>query len=114
MALGVYKVPRKLKDEDKWFRFFTKTQLFIMMIGIAISAVFFFIFGLVKAYRIATVFSVFVLLVCALLAFFKMPESRYLYGGGYPAYQILFRLIKKYFMSKKQVYIKNKRQEGEN
>ena len=26
-SLGTYKVPAPLKDEDKWFKFFTKTQL---------------------------------------------------------------------------------------
>ncbi len=111
MALGVYKVPREFKDEDKWFRFFTKTQLFIMLIGLAISVVFFLIFGAIHATKLAVILSVFVLLVCALLAFFKIPESRYLYGGGYPAYQILLRIIRKYFVEKKQIYIKNIRQE---
>ncbi len=106
MAIGVYKVPREFKDEDKWFRFFTKIQLFIMGIGIALSALVFLICSVVKMYRVATVITVINLIVCALLAFFKMPENKYMYGGGYPAYQILLRLIKKHFLDPKQVYIR--------
>ena len=112
MALGVYRIPREFKDEDKWFRFFTKTQLLIMGIGVAICALFFLIFGSFGLYRIAIVFSVFVLMVCGILAFFNIPDSRYLYGCGYPVYVILMRLIRKYFMQKKQIYIKRYVKEG--
>lgn len=112
MAMGVYRIPREFKDEDKWFRFFTKTQLLIMGIGVAICAVFFFIFAPFKIYAIPIIISVFVLLVCGLLAFFTMPENKYLYGGGYPAYQIILRLLRKFFIFKKQIYIKRDAQEG--
>ncbi len=106
MALGVYRITREFKDEDKWFRFFTKTQLLIMGIGVGISAVFFLIFSRFGQYRIPIIISVIVLLICGLLSFFTVPESRYLYGCGYPAYQIIIRLFRKYFVNKKKIYIK--------
>lgn len=106
MANGVYGIPRKLKDEDKWFKFFTKIQLMIFGIGVAISLVFAVLLFPLKAYHLWVVLTVIVLVLAGFLALVPMPNSRYLYGGGYPLYVIVIRLINK-IISKKRLYIKN-------
>ena len=106
-GLGTYRVPREFKDEDKWFRFFTKTQLLIVGVGLGICALFFIImspFGLIVP---AIILSVIVLTICGLLAFLPMPSNKYLYGGGFPIYVIVMRILRKIFVTKKQIYLKN-------
>lgn len=104
--IGVYRVPREFKDEDRWFRFFTKTQLLIMGVGVGICAILFLMFSLVGMFIPALILSVVVLSVAGLLAFLPMPDNKYMYGGGYPVYVIAKRLINKKFITKKQVYVK--------
>lgn len=107
MALGTYRVPREFKDEDRWFRFFTKTQLLIVGIGLAISVILFLIMSPFHMVIPALIISVIVLTICGLLAFLPMPTNKYLYGGGYPIYVIVLRLYRKVFVAKKVVYTKN-------
>ena len=104
--IGVYRVPREFKDEDRWFRFFTKTQLLIMGVGVGICAILFLIFSLIGLFIPALILSVVVLSIAGLLAFLPMPDNKYMYGGGYPVYVIAKRLINKKFIAKKQVYVK--------
>ncbi|AOZ97833.1 PrgI family protein [Butyrivibrio hungatei] len=106
MANGTYDIPRELKDEDKWFKFFTKTQLFIFGIGLLIAAFFAFIFVPMGLIPVAIVIAVITLSIAGVLAFFPMPNSKYLYGGGYPLYIIVLRLLTKFF-GKKKLYLKN-------
>ena len=106
MAYGTYRVPREFKDEDKWFRFFTKSQLFIVGIGVGICAILFFVFSLIGLFIPALILSVIVLTISGLLAFLPMPNNKYMYGGGYPIYVIVKRLVNKLFISKKIVYTK--------
>ncbi len=106
MANGTYNIPRPLKDEDKWLKFFTKTQLLIVGIGIIIAALFGLILWPIGANHIAVVIAVIIIALSAVLAFFPMPPDKYLYGGGYPLYIIALRVVVKMF-SKKKIYIKN-------
>ena len=105
-AIGTYRVPREFKDEDRWFRFFTKTQLLIVGIGLGICAVIFLIFSIFGLFIPALILSVVVLAIAGLLAFLPMPDNKYMYGGGYPVYVIALRLINKKFLAKKIVYTK--------
>lgn len=106
MAFGTYRVPREFKDEDRWFRFFTKTQLLIVGVGVAICAIVFIIFSLIGLFIPALIISVIVLCIAGLLAFLPMPNNKYLYGGGYPVHVIAKRLMNKMFINKKRLYIK--------
>lgn len=113
MAYGTYRVPREFKDEDRWFRFFTKTQLLIMGVAVGICAILFLIFSVFGLFVPALILSVVVLALAGLLAFLPMPDNKYMYGGGYPVYVIAMRLINKKFLAKKQLYTKFDESEDE-
>ena len=106
MAFGTYKVPREFKDEDRWFRFFTKTQLLIMGVGAGISAAFFLLFSIIGLFVPALILTVIIMALAGLLAFLPMPNNKYLYGGGFPIYVIVRRLFMKLFIRPKSLYIK--------
>ncbi len=106
MADGVYSIPRELKDEDKWLKFFTKTQLMIFGIGVLIVILFGLVLMPLGAYHLLTVLGVIILTIFGILAFVPMPPSRYLYGGGFPLYVIVLRILNK-MISKKKLYLKN-------
>ena len=113
MAYGTYRVPREFKDEDRWFRFFTKTQLLIMGIGVGICAIFFLIFSIFGLFIPALILSVIVLSLAGLLAFLPMPDNKYMFGGGYPVYVIALRLFNKKIIAKKIIYTKFEESEDE-
>lgn len=113
MAYGVYRVPREFKDEDRWFRFFTKTQLLIMGVAVGICGILFLLFSIVGLFVPALILSVVVLAIAGLLAFLPMPDNKYMYGGGYPVYIIAKRLINKKYIAKKQIYVKFEEPEDE-
>lgn len=107
MALGKYKVPRKFKDEDKWFRFFTKKQLVIMgtaaLVGLSI---------LMCSIKIGVPYVGFFLLLLIVIsagvcAMFKIPDDKYLIGGGEYIGTILIRMLIKRLPWNRNIYIKN-------
>lgn len=106
MANGVYEVPRELKDEDKWFRFFTKKQLFIVGIAVGICGFLFAILTGLGLFVLALIISVVILVLAIFYAFFIMPDNKYLYGGGYEISTLIMRLINKKVISRKVIYVK--------
>jgi len=107
MANGTYRVPREFKDEDKWFRFFTKIQLLIVGIGVGICILLFIILSPFKLYIPALILSVIVMSLSGLLAFLPMPQNKYMYGGGFPIYKIVLRIVNKWLLSERVVYVKD-------
>ncbi len=105
--LGNYKIPKQFKDEDRWFKFFTKKQLLILGIGIALSMAVLAITSAIHLTGIGIICLVLNLAVSACLAFVPMPADRYLLGGGYPLLTIVLRLINKYLIEPKVLYVKN-------
>lgn len=106
MVNGVYEVPRELKDEDKWFRFFTKKQLFVVGIAAGICAFLFFILTGLGLFVLALILSVGILVLAVFYAFFIMPDNKYMYGGGYAISTLIMRLINKRFLARKVIYVK--------
>ncbi len=105
-SVGTHKVPRENKDEDKWFRFFTKIQLLGIAVGLLVGYIivrFFQKFGL-------TVVGVFIalvnLIVIGVVMMFSIPPSKYLLGSGNPIYVILMRLLA-HKMKHKNIYVRN-------
>lgn len=93
MGLGKYKVPSELKDENKWFKFFTIPQLAIVgvafIVALAVGA-FLTKCGLFPF----AVFFFFVIMLCTLsMVMFKVPDEYYLLGARQPVGMVLLRLI---------------------
>lgn len=105
--IGRYRIPDELKDEDLWFRFFTKRQLAVF-IGVILAD--WNIFRICRFLRLTVVgvlISVGLLVITAILVFIKMPSNRYLYGGGIGLERLLARILaKRCVPGKRVVYTK--------
>lgn len=96
-----------MQDEDKWLKYFTKTQLLFLAAFTAPGV------GLVIFFnRIGLTFigMVFLLLFVALgIALphpkMKMPDDKYLWGGGVMIKTLLVRVLLKLLPSNRNVYI---------
>lgn len=105
-GFGESRVPHDiLSDEDKWFKFFTKVQL----LGIAVFAFIGFIFFKGLSLLGFTMAGIGCLIICtgigALLMMVRMPNSRYLTGGGSYIWEIITILI--YRKAVKCIYVRN-------
>lgn len=106
-SLGNYRIMKPLKDEDRWFKYFTKRQLLFVFVGLVLSGIIYpFFSGL--GLRIVGIFFVEIIMLTVLgLAFLKLPYSKYLIGGGRYVHEILVRLIRKRLPKNKVIYTKN-------
>lgn len=113
MSLGRYRIPKEIKDEDKWFKFFTKTQLLYVGIGGLLSGFFISLANTLHILPVGIVIAEFIMVVAIVIAFVKIPKDRYLIGGGLPIRVILLRLIEKNIPANKKIYLKgiNKRKD---
>ncbi len=105
--LGSYDIPKELKDEDKWFRYFTKRQLAYVGAGILIDALMLSALSKIGLFEVGLALAELVLIVAFIIAFGKIPEDRYLMGGGYNASTIILRLISKKLPKNKVIYVNN-------
>ena len=108
-ATGVFRVPRDFKDEDKWFRYFSKKQAVVLVLA-----------GLVD-YRLvmagsshgltlpAVVAAVLFTLVAGGLVMVHLPvDVMFLTGGGITLDHWIFRVILR--KSRKVIYTKNRQE----
>lgn len=105
-GFGESRVPHDiLSDEDKWFKFFTKVQL----LGIAIFCVIgFFIYkalAFMGAGIVGIVIALIIVAIGAVLVLVRMPNSRYLMGGGLFLWEII--LLKLNRRIQQCVYVRN-------
>ena len=108
MALGIYNIPKEFKDEDKWFKFFTKVQLIYMVVAGVISAVLLKLFSFLHLTYLGIFLSVAVFLCAIAIAFVPIPTARYMFGGGSKLSRIVARLVWKFVLGHgKDIYIKN-------
>ena len=91
---GVYQIPREFKDEDKWFKYFTKKQAVVMILcGFTDYRIIMFTAGL-------GLLPAGVVLSCALTAaaagcvMIILPlDGFFLMGGGLTISELLFRRL---------------------
>lgn len=104
--LGHYRRPREFKDEDKWFRYFTKVQLlYLAIFGGPGIFLFMFFKGIGLRFFGCLFFELFAA-AGIFLPRIDVPQSWYLWGGGIPVRTILVRLIKKNLPWNKVLYIR--------
>lgn len=109
--IGRYKIPRPFKDEDIWFRFFTKKQLMYLLIFGGTGVLLLFVSAIAKMAIIGGILFVVFLALGIIIPRFNMPDDKYLWGGGMPLETIFLRLVLKK-ISKKALYIKYHNKEG--
>lgn len=102
---GRYKTMREMKDEDKWFRFFTKEQLLYLAIFGSIAVGIAFLFHMVGLTLIGMVFAVMLIALGLILPRFNVPEDKYILGGGMPLKVIVKRILLKQLPKNKVLYI---------
>ena len=105
--IGSYKVPAKFKDEDKWFKFFTKTQLAVVLIALVVGIQQLMFFISVDLLVIGIVLLILILLVTGVCTFISMPQDKYLMGGGKKLGVILLLLIRKKLKPYRVIFVKN-------
>lgn len=111
MASGVYKIPKPFKDEDLWFKFFTKTQLLALAIALLVGAVPLIALSKIGLFPLGLIFFLLIVGGTAACFMFDMPEDKYLFGGGEKIAIIVFRILRKKIFGR-FVYVKNYDKEG--
>ena len=106
---GVHEVPDKLKDEDKWFKLTVRqlaiiapTLVILLLINIAV-----FNSALRSVFPLFVIISGIILTLAVVVAFFEMPDDKYMFGSGLKFEVIAIRLIKKRFKKNKKIYTKH-------
>ena len=75
-------IPSEFTDEDRWFKFFTKKQLAVVLLNIVWTIALGKLFKLFGIMPVGIAIGVIQTLVVTALAMFRLPESNYLRGGG--------------------------------
>lgn len=104
-SMGEYPIPDELKDEDKWFKFFTLKQLMFVGAAACIDAVIIKVGIVYDALLVSLVIAGIILGFVMLVTMKKIPKEKYIYGSGKPLYSLLIaRIIRK---GHKTICIKN-------
>ena len=102
--LGRYKTPNEFKDEDIWFKWFTKKQCLYIAVSLVISIFSFVILEKVKLTLIGAIAAIIILFAGFIIPRADMPDDQFLMGGGLPLEQIVIRILVKKF-KKKKIYV---------
>lgn len=111
MALGEYRPPNQINnDEDKYWKF-TRIQLLYGGAGLLLGLPGLLIvsaFGIVILKILAIVFTLIFIAVGIAIGGFNIPPTKYLAGGGLRMDKYLFRKFKKKFLKRNHIlYTKN-------
>ena len=105
--------PHQLKDEDRWFKFFSKKQL-IVVIPVAIVILIIMYLAIKNNHLVG---GIIISAIVAILVIgpikFPMPQDMYLFGGGEPIYRFILCKILYYINRSKRIYIRCARGKNE-
>ena len=106
MAFGTFKTFGQIKDEDKYFRFFTKRNIAWTFVGGLLG---FGIYSVINAIGFPMVAAVTGIVICVFfgaMSFVQVPVERYLSGGGLFLTTVVFRWLQRRVGSSKVIYNK--------
>lgn len=93
-STGVFRVPREFKDEDKWFRYFTKKQALVLILVLLAD------YRLIMAAApygmtiAAIIISILITLAAGGMVMIELPaDVMFLTGGGITLDQWIFRVV---------------------
>lgn len=104
--VGIYQIPTEMKDQDKWFKYFTKKQACVLFLTAVFDYRFLMWAGTHHMLVPALMFTIFFSAAIASIVLIPLPSAiLYLSGGGIMLDQWLIRV----FIRKrnKQIYVKN-------
>lgn len=105
--LGSYQIPKEFKDEDKWFKYFTKKQLIVVGSAVGASVLIMSFFMGIGMFPVGMCISEVLLLLSVTASFIRIPTDKYLIGGGYHIAVIVWRLICRKLPKNRVLYVKN-------
>lgn len=105
--IGTYNIPSEFKDEDKWFKWFTITQLLALGGSVLLCVIVYKVFAGMHLSFVGACLDIVILVVAALCIFAPIPNDKYLMGGGQPFRVILIRMVRKRLPKNKMIYVKN-------
>lgn len=104
---GKYPLPKELKNEDRWAKFFTLKQIVCLAAALVVS------FGIVSLFMsigltwIGIVIAAIIMSVVGVLVMVKIPEHMYLYGSGKYVYTMLLVWFIRRGKNNRVIYTKN-------
>lgn len=101
MAHGKYTRPRKLKDENKWMKFFTIPQLFFIMLAVLLVGPIALFLSSNGMFPLGLFLFLFFVGATVGIVMFKVPSELYLFGADVPIMQIFLRILLKKIRKKK-------------
>ena len=95
--------PREFQNEERWYRFFTRTSLFVFLGGVFFTFVMSKLFGLFGIMPIGLIVGAILSLIVFGATVIKWPEDDPVHGGG----QSIIYLVYKIYVAKKKgkIYI---------
>lgn len=105
MAKFRYSVPSEFSDEDKWFTYFTKRDLGVLITTGAFTILLYKLSGsLLGKPFVGLIIGGFIMLISVSCSMIKLPDTMFLTGGSQT---ILNILLKRFIRRKKKViYVK--------
>lgn len=104
MPIGKYKVPRELQDEDRWFKWWTKSQLAIFIVAGIIDFGVISLFAALHIVVVGIVLAILILIFAAAIVYIKMPRSRHTHGGGMGFDTLFMRIIRRKSSKNRVIY----------
>ncbi len=101
--LGVSKIDKPLRDEDKWLGM-TKKQLLYLIITAVLSINILRITNAMHLFIVGIIEVILLIIFVALLCFVKIPYKNYLTGGGLTAEQFFLRCVHRRRKCNRKVY----------
>lgn len=110
MAKLTYSIPSEFSDEDRWFKYFTKRDLGVLVTTGAFTVLLFKLTdSLFGKPLIGLIIGVIIVLISMACSMVKLPDTLWLKGGCQPIATILLRrLIRR---KKRVIYVKGYREE---
>lgn len=103
---STHSVPEPFQDEDKWAHL-TKRQILILLPTVLL--IFFVVVASIKLHLlvIGIVLAVLIAIAGLMIAFFEIPDDKYLFGSGTRLEVLSFRVLWKKLPFNRVIYTKN-------
>lgn len=109
---GVFRIPREIRDEDKWFRYFTKKQAVILVLSLLLDYKIIAAAAAKGLTLLAIIVSVIFTLTVAGVVMVRLPvDVMFLTGGGITLDEWLLRLF--FRLRGRAIYTKLRKEEND-